>query len=295
MIPPPPPGAPVRGARTGPGASVGAWAAATTITAAAVGSQYFVPPLLPASDVVYTTPAGYLVVYGIPLLAFLLLVGLEPLRGWNRGWRVATVDGLRWFGLYSLLGLFVGIVLLALYERFDPSAVNLLSKQVPILKAASSDVWLYVALSFAVGAIEETIFRGWIFGFWRLERPDRIGSAALLTGVLFAGVHLYYWSTYGAIATIPLVMLALLGTAFALAVGGSGGNLVVVALLHGAFDASSFYSIVNLPAGLALHYGLILAGVAMAIAVAIRPRLRGAPSPPFPEGHTRDPSPPGER
>lgn len=262
------------------GASVGKWVVATTITALAVGSQYFVPSLFPATKFVYGSALGYLVVYGIPILAFLGLVGIAPLRGWNREWRVASIEGFRWFGLLSLLGLLLGIALLVVYEVLDPSAVNLLSRQVPILRSAGRNIGLYVALSFAVGAIEETIFRGWVFGFWRQRRPDRIGVAAGATGLLFAGVHLYYWTTYGVIATVPLVMLALLGTAFALGVGASGGNLVVVALLHGAFDASSFYSVVNLPVGLAVHYGLVLVGLLVAVFVALRPKWRVPRNPP---------------
>ncbi|MCI4346250.1 MAG: CPBP family intramembrane metalloprotease [Thermoplasmata archaeon] len=259
-------------------ASVRSYALATAITVAAVVSQYLLPERFPAALVVYgNLPGDLAVVYGIPLLAFLSLVGVGPLRTWNANPGRAAVEGLRWFGLLSLLALLLSIVLLIIYEVVDPSAVRLLSKSVPVVQGAAGDPWFWIALSFAVGAIEETIFRGWVFGYWLGRNPASWRSAAAMSSLLFAGVHLYYWSTYGVIATVPLLMLVLLGLAFAWGMALSGGNLVVIALLHGAFDASSFYSVVNTNVALGLHYGLVLLGLVVAAVVALRSRYSRPP------------------
>ncbi|MCI4362850.1 MAG: CPBP family intramembrane metalloprotease [Thermoplasmata archaeon] len=275
-------------------APVRAYLLATVITVVAVVSQYLLPERFPSLLLVYGNLPGELaIVYGIPILAFLFLVGPGPLRAWNANPGRAAVEGLRWFGLLSLLALLLSIVLLIVYEVVDPSAVRLLSKSVPVVRGAASDPWFWIALSFAVGAIEETIFRGWIFGYWLARSPAQWRSAAAMSSLLFAGAHVYYWTTYGAIATVPLLMLVLLGLAFAWAMALSGGNLVVVALLHGAFDASSFYSVVNTNVALGLHYGLVLLGLVVALVVAVRTRLARPPPEPFrPVPSPLPPSPP---
>lgn len=259
----------------GPGrpASLAAYVAATLITVVAVASQYFLPQAVVALRPIYGTLLGDLaIVYGVPIVAFLALVGTRPLRNWSARMPSASVEGLRWFGIFSLLALLLSIALLIAYTVVDPSSVQQLSKSVPVVQGATGDPWFWIALSFAVGAIEETIFRGWVFGYWLDRAPTRWRGAAFGTSLLFAGVHLYYWTTYGVIAPEPLLMLTLLAMAFAWAMALSGGNLVVIALLHGAFDAISFSSILNLDAAAALHYGLVLLGLIVAAAVALRRR-----------------------
>ncbi|MCI4373658.1 MAG: CPBP family intramembrane metalloprotease, partial [Thermoplasmata archaeon] len=158
------------------------------ITVFAVLSQYFLPEAIPALRPLYGSLLGDLaVVYGIPVLAFLLLLGVEPLRHWADRMSLALVEGLRWYGLLSLLALVVVLVLAILYTALDPSALSQLNRANPALQQAAGNPWFFVGLSFVVGAFEETIFRGWIFGFWR----DRGGSwivPAIWTSVLFAGV-----------------------------------------------------------------------------------------------------------
>lgn len=242
------------------------------ITVFAVLSQYFLPQALPALRPIYATLVGDLaVVYGIPVLSFALLVGLDPLRHWADRMRLAVVEGLRWYGLLSLLALVVVLVLAVLYTAFDPSALQLLNRPNPALQQAVGNPWLYVALSFVVGAFEETIFRGWIFGFWR----GRGGSwvvPAVWTSVLFAGVHLYYATTYGWAAPLIFPSLFLLGFAFAATYQASGGNLVVVALLHGANDATAFLTLINPVVGDGLHYLVILVGAGVGLFLYLRPK-----------------------
>lgn len=255
----------------------------------AILTQYFVPELVPASRPLYGTLVGdFFVVYGIPILAFLALVGTGPLRHWNRRNRLATLEGLQWYGITSIVAILAVFVLTIVYLAVDPGALALLERANPALEQGASDPWFFIGLSFAVGAIEETIFRGWIYGFW----ASRGGSwlvPATWTSVLFAGVHLYYGTTYGVAAPLIFPTLFFAGFGFAAAFRASGGNLIVIALLHGVFDASAYLTLVSLPAGEGLRYGVILAGALVAVLVYFR-AIRGTT---HPLGLVSDTGPPG--
>ena len=259
-----------RGAPTRPSGSLGRYALAVAITVGAILSQYFVPELFPATGAIYgNLPGDLFVVYGIPTIAFLGLVGTAPIAHWATRMRVAVVEGLRWYGGLSLLGLVVVIGLAALYLLIDPSALGLVNRPNPALQQASANPWFFVGFSFVIGAFEETIFRGWIFGYWRNRAASWV-APAVATSVLFAFVHLYYAATYLAAAPLFFPQLFLLGFAFAATYHYSGGNLVVVALLHGVQDATAFLTIVPGPAaalGLPLHYLVILVGGVVALYV----------------------------
>jgi membrane protease YdiL (CAAX protease family) len=261
------PGPPPAWGEARPTASRRRYWAGVLITVAAILSQYFVPELVPATLVLYGNLAGdLLVVYGIPVFAFLLLVGAGPLRDGLHHLGRATNEGLSWYGMLSLLALLVLVVLVVLYDLVDPSALQLLQRTNPALAQATSDPWLFVALSFLVGAFEETIFRGWIFGYWRDVPGSWIGPATW-TSVVFAGVHLYYGFTYGAASPLIFPTLFLTGFALAATYRYSGGNLLVPALLHGENDASAYLTIPLGWVGDAIHYGVILVGAAWALAL----------------------------
>ncbi|MCI4343848.1 MAG: CPBP family intramembrane metalloprotease [Thermoplasmata archaeon] len=260
-------------------AQLARYGAGVAITVFAILSQYFVPEAVPALRPVYGTLVGDLaVVYGVPVLAFLLLVGAGPLRHWADRMPLATLEGLRWYGLLSLLALVIVLALAVVYTAVDPSALKLLDRPNPALQQAVGNPWLYVALSFVVGAFEETIFRGWIFGFWR-DQPGSWIVPAIWTSVVFAGVHLYYATTYGPAAPLIFPSLFLLGFAFAAAYRASGGNLVVVALLHGANDATAFLTLVNANLGDVLHYAVILVGALVGLVLYLRPSAASVPPP----------------
>ncbi|MCI4365856.1 MAG: hypothetical protein L3K10_07365, partial [Thermoplasmata archaeon] len=100
------------------------YAVGVIVTVVAVSSQYFVPEAVPALRPLYGSLFGDLaVVYGLPVLAFALLVGAGPLRNWADRMPLATVEGLRWYGLLSLLALVVTLALAILYEAIDPAAL----------------------------------------------------------------------------------------------------------------------------------------------------------------------------
>jgi len=234
------------------------YAIGVVVVVLAVSSQYFLPEICPESRFVYGSLAGDVaVVYGLPVAAFLLLVGTGPLRGWRAYPRQATVEGLGWYGAMSLLGLLVTVALIFVYLGFDPGALNLLKKPNPALQAAAGNPWFFVGFSFVVGAFEETIFRGWIFGFW-VGRSSRWLAPAILSSALFAGVHIYYGTTYGIAAPLIFPTLFFTGFAFAATYRGNGGNLFVPAALHGGNDAAAYLTLVSLSVGTDLHWALVL-------------------------------------
>jgi len=257
-------------------APIARYSAGVAITVGAVLSQYVVPQSVPGAIVLYgNLPGDLFVVYGVPVIAFALLVGGAPLRDWSKRLGVATWEGLRWYGLLSLLALAVVIGLTIVYELVDPAALELLNRPNPALQQAAGDPWFFVGFSFVIGAFEETIFRGWIFGYWR-DRPGSWFVPATWTSVVFAGVHLYYGTTYGVAAPLIFPSLFLMGFALAAAYRFSGGNLVVPALLHGGNDATAFLTLINTDVGVALHYLIILVGAVIGLIHYLRP----SPGPP---------------
>jgi membrane protease YdiL (CAAX protease family) len=254
-------------------APLGRYALGVVITVVAIYSQYFVPSLVPGSLAVYgNLPGDLLIVYGIPIVAFALLVGSAPLRDWSHRMAMAVREGFAWYGALSLLALGLLLVLVIVYNALDPSALKLLNRPNPALTEAAGNPWFFVGFSFAVGAFEETIFRGWIFGYWR----DRRGSwvvPALWTSALFAGVHLYYATTYGLAAPLIFPELFFAGLAFAATYRFSGGNLVMPALLHGAQDATAYLTLVSgawATIGLAIHYTIVLGGAILFLVLYLR-------------------------
>lgn len=260
------------------------------VLVSAIVSQYFLPAELPALGPLYHSLAGGVaLVYVVPVVAFALLVGPGPLRHWRTQPARSAALGLGWYGSLSLLALLVTAVLAVVLSLIDPSALGLLRRENPALRAAASDPWFYVGFSFVIGAFEEVLFRGWVFGFWVRDGGDWLLPAVLSSG-LFAAVHLYYGTTYGAASLLVFPTLFLVGFAFAATYQRSGGNLLVPSLLHGANDATAFLTLVSLTSAEALHWGIVLVGALVALLLfVLRPAvLRPAgptllpPGPPLP-------------
>ncbi|MGI0052768.1 MAG: CPBP family glutamic-type intramembrane protease [Thermoplasmata archaeon] len=248
--------------------------AAVAITVGAILSQYFLPQLVPALRPAYASlPAALFVVYGVPILAFALLVGAGPIRGWaGRNGRAFDV-GLRAYGVLTLLALVASVFLLALILFVDPAARGVLTASTPVVRTAEADPYFWALLSFPIGVVEELIFRGWIFGYWLQRDPTRWKLHVLWTSGLFAAMHLYYALTYGVVFVIPALVLVTDGAAFAITFRESGGNLIAISFLHGWNDATVFIALALPVVGYALHYALVLLGVALAVAVHYRRQL----------------------
>ena len=261
--------------------SLARYAAGVVAVVLAISSQYFVPQTWPASRVVYTSLLGDVtVVYVVPVVAFAALVGAAPLRRWRANLGAAGVVGLSWYGALMLLAVVLTIGLAVAYAFFDPGALKLLGRPNPALQAAASDPWFYVGFSFVVGAFEETIFRGWVFGYW-VGRQGTWVMPAVLSSALFAGLHIYYGTTYGVATPLIVPTLFLGGFALAATYRSTGGNLVVPALLHGANDAAAYLTLISLAVGTAVHWSLILGGALVGLVYfVVRPARAGTPAPP---------------
>jgi membrane protease YdiL (CAAX protease family) len=257
------------------------YAVGVAVVVLAIASQYFVPQSWPASRAVYGSLLGDVaVVYVLPVAAFAGLVGGGPLRGWRANLGKAGVVGLGWYGALEVLAVVVTVSVAIVYAVFDPDALKLLGRPNPALQAAASDPWLYVGFSFVVGAFEETIFRGWVFGYWVGRRVAWV-VPAVLSSALFAGLHVYYGTTYGVATPLILPTLFLVGFAFAATYRSTGGNLVVPAVLHGANDAAAYLTLISLAVGTAVHWTLILGGALVGLVYyAARPQRGTAPNPP---------------
>jgi len=253
-----------------PPASLARYSTGVVVTTLAIFSQYFVPQALPATDVLYgNLPGDLFIVYGIPVIAFALLVGGAPLRDWKERMGTAAWQGLRFYGLLTLLGLVVALALAVVYAIIDPGALQLLSRPNPALEQAKGNPWFFVGFSFVIGAFEETIFRGFIFGYWR-DRAVGWLMPATWTSALFAAVHLYYSTTYGIAAPLIFPSIFLLGFALAATYRYSGGNLVVPAVLHGAHDAAVFLTLISLAWGDLALYGVVLVGALIGLVYYLR-------------------------
>ena len=290
------------GARTGPPAHEEAgrsvpvvrYLFAASVLVAGILVQYL-PDLPTVSPVWAAELLNASITYGPGLLAFLLVLGSQPLRNAGRGLLKASLEGLRWYGLLGILSLLVLIGLAILYAALDPNFIHILQKNTPVGQTGSTDPWLWILLSFPIGLVEETLFRGFLFGGALVVFGTRRWPLhAVWTSALFAGVHLYYAQTYAEVSPVFYAQIFLLGLAFALAYFYSGGILVIIALLHGVFDATSFAQYLpEVGAGGAnlLRYGLVaLGGLEAAL---LYQRERGTAAGPVPgatvEGAPRAP------
>jgi hypothetical protein len=184
--------------------------------------------------------------------------------------------GLGYFGAFTVLSLIVGVFIVFLLLVFNPAAVNLLQKPNPVLQVSPRIAWLMVGVSFlVVGPAEEYLFRGFVFGGMLSVFGNRHWlSVALVSSIFFAGVHLYYAVVYGVASLVQFVDLVTFGMAMAATYYVSGGNLIVPALIHGAYDATGFIGVAtSSAAGDQLRGLMILIGVIVAIAIFIQQRM----------------------
>ena len=244
------------------------YAVASGLLVAGILSQYLVPAawVLPGWGGFFE---GLLLAYGIGAAGFLVFVGVGPLRNYFRHNRAGAREGFRWYGILGILSFVVVVLLTIVYLAVDPRFDELLTKSSPVAQAGASDPYFYMLFSIPVGFIEEGLFRGWLFGsVLTLDGTARWRGHALWTTLVFTGVHVYYAQTYLEVSPLFYVQIFLLGLAFAIAYYKSGGNLLVVALLHASFDVISFASFVNQDVSLGAHYGLLVASALFAVALA---------------------------
>jgi membrane protease YdiL (CAAX protease family) len=216
---------------------------------------------------------GFLVVYGVPVFATGLISGsLLIKRALNRIGD-ATKFGLGFFGAFSVLNFLMSIAILYALAVLDPSAVKLLNRPNPVLDIPPEFAWIMVWISFlVVGPAEEYLFRGFVFGGMLSIFGDRHWLVlAFASSILFAIVHLYYAVVYGVASIIAFTDLVTFGMAMAVTYYLSGGNLLIPAIIHGAYDATGFLGVATSPElGTILRMSMMAFGVAFGILLLIQ-------------------------
>jgi membrane protease YdiL (CAAX protease family) len=209
---------------------------------------------------------GTIVVYILPSIVVLAIDGRRILAKAGANFKKAIRYGFGYFGIFSSAGFGLAFLLLAVLFAFDPKIMDLLNRPNPLLEVSSNLAWIMVLFSFVVvGPFEEFLFRGYIFG----ELLDVLKNkhwiiSALISSIIFSIIHLYYVIIFGIVSIIQLSQIVMFGLGMSGAYYKSRGNLVIPALIHGAFDATSYLIIAipnNIFIGIGLKFGLILVSV----------------------------------
>jgi membrane protease YdiL (CAAX protease family) len=227
-----------------------------------VYSQYVIPGL--------NLISGTLLVYGVPILVTGLIWGRTIISKALRRMYTAVRYGLGYFGIFTILGLAASFLILFVLTIFDPAAVNLLHKPNPVLQVSPELAWVMIGFSFlVVGPSEEYLFRGFVFGgLLNVFKGRHWLTLALVSSVFFAGVHLYYAVVYGVASLVQFADLITFGMAMAATYHVSGGNLLVPAMIHGAYDATGYLGVAtSSDIGAQLRELMIFIGLVVAIIV----------------------------
>jgi len=237
------------------------------IVLAAVYLQYPLKDLERHLGEVLGTIAGILLVYGVPMLAITLLWGTGIIRKFFKNTYSGLKLGLGLFGVFTVLGTVLAVVILVILLAFNPSTTNLLNKPNPVLNVSPGFAWVMVGVSLLVtGPAEEYIFRGFVFGgLLDIFKKSHWLILAFVSSLLFAAAHLYYAFTYGPASLIQFTEIVTFGMAMAGTYYLSGGNLFGIALIHGAYDATAFVGVAtSTSVGLGLRAFMILLGIIVA-------------------------------
>lgn len=221
--------------------------------------------------------SSFFVVYGIPLIITGMILGSEiNQRAFKNTYR-ALKFGLGSFGGFTVLGTLASAAILYMLLIFDPSSVNLLNRPNPVLNIPPGLAWVMIGVSFIiVGPAEEYIFRGFVYGgMLSLFKERHWLSFAFASSIIFAIVHLYYALVYSIASLVQFADLVTFGMAMAITYYLSDGNLVVPALIHGAYDATGFVGVaVSSDIGLFFRGMLVLTGIIVGLGLFFQNILR---------------------
>lgn len=236
-----------------------------TVIFMAAYAQYLIPDLGPIT--------GAFVVYATSIVMVSLLYRTRIVRRTFHRTGLALKFGLALFGVFTLLGTILTVVVFYVMLAADPSATKLLNRPLPVLNVPPHLAWIMVWVSlFVVGPAEEYIFRGFVYGgMLNLFKGRHWLLLAFVSSMLFALAHLYYAAVYGIASIMPFIDIVAIGVALSITYYLSGGNLFIPALIHGLFDASGFLAVaVSTEVGLSLRGLLSIAGLVLAVVLARR-------------------------
>ena len=240
---------------------------------AAAYSQYLISGLGPI--------LGFVIVYGVPIVATGLLWGRPIIRrAFSRKYD-ALKFGLGFFGALSVMAMLLSLGLLYVIVAFDPRAVSLLNRPNPVLNVPPEFAWIMVGVSILiVGPAEECLFRGFVYGgLLSLFKGQHWISLAFISSMLFGAAHLYYAIVYGVSSLLPFTDLVTFGMAMAITYYLSGGDLAIPAAIHGVYDATGFLGVASSPElGNLLRWCMTISGILVAIALFVQ-RIRKRKTP----------------
>jgi len=216
---------------------------------------------------------GSLLVYGVPVLAITLLWGTAIIRRFFKNTYSGLKLGLGLFGVFTVLGIVLAVVILVFLVALDPSTARLLDKPNPVLNVSRDFAWIMVGVSLLVtGPAEEYIFRGFVFGgLLDVFKNRHWLILAFVSSLLFSATHLYYAVVYGPASLVQFADLVTFGMAMAATYYLSGGNLFAPALIHGAYDATAFVGVAtSTSVGGGLRAFMILLGIIVAFLLYIQ-------------------------
>jgi len=225
-------------------------------------SQYFIPGV--------NLIIGASWVYGISIAAISAVWGRSVLRRAFHGTIAAFKIGLASLGIFTVAGSIASLLIVAMLNGLDPTALTVLQKPLPVLDVPHETAWLMAGASIlVVGPCEEYIFRGFVFGgLLSLFGVRHWLLLAFVSSILFAGIHLYYVIVYRVAALVPFVDVVAIGMALAVTYYLSRGNLLIPALIHGIYDAMGFVGVATRPeVGARLKGALILVSLLVAVLV----------------------------
>jgi len=236
-------------------------------------SQYVLPSFGPA--------LGFLVVYGLPIVVVSVLWGRTIIQKAGKKTWAALKLGLGFYGAFTALGLLASYAILFVLTSFDPASLNLLHKPNPVLNVSTEYAWIMVALSLLiVGPAEEYLFRGFVLGgLLSLFKGRHWLTLSLVSSVFFAAAHLYYGLVYGVASALDFTDLVTFGMAMCITYYLSGGNLLVPAVVHGAYDATGFLGVAtSSQIGTVLRVLMLLMGIAVALGLFINRTRKKTPT-----------------
>ena len=129
-----------------------------------------------------------------------------------------------------------------------------------------------------VGPIEEIFFRGFMFGgLLSISKGRHWFPLAVVSALMFASVHIYYGITYGVASSVYFIQLVTFGIALAVTYYWSGGNILVLAFMHGLNNAIGFLGVATtreislMAEGVFVGLGLVFAVLYLLKKVRINP------------------------
>jgi membrane protease YdiL (CAAX protease family) len=158
------------------------------------------------------------------------------------------------FGVPNWRVMGIAVVISGLMLAFFPVYSSLASVDLPL---KSNWPWVLIGIITGVGIAEETLFRGYVFGF--LREKYGFWQAAPLSMILFGAMHLFLllWLPLPiAIAAIVLAILAAYPTAYLFETGNR--TIWPSAILHTTALATNLFEI---PADLMISLSLMWIGV----------------------------------